>query len=489
MERKLLSTWNQIAPRVYQRQWFCFPCWRDARPEGITSHLRSALDRLASHFPHLTCKISLLSGHPGYLCIYPDDDAKISLRVYDERNSYNWTYAQLEAQGFPAKAFVHPCFDLPYELLENSEGIPVFEVHARLIEGGLLLGIYSHHSVSDGTAIHKVVSSLAQLTIEPTRLPMAEYTDIHLDLPPNLLIGSGHSSSSTFHDLLSKCPEYQLLSSLTGPTQFRISQAGMPWKDIQKTGRVFIFGAQQIEILKHRITECCGHSPSTFTCLAALSWAYVTKARLSSPINLLSSSPGEKMTIPNDVRLMISTDWRQRAFTGTMGPNAGNAVALPKTALDTGIVLAACSRDESISSPALGTITQAIEAMVRNVDDSFVALRTALFREAPDPRLIGVDADPRDPRDFYFNSWRHFGGQTRWKIPGAVEQEGDKNGGGVAPDAIRRAQAEWNIGAGLILPARKGCLGSEVLITLDVDAMECLCEDADWKLWVNEILE
>ncbi|KAF4988718.1 hypothetical protein FDECE_14953 [Fusarium decemcellulare] len=480
MGDQVLSTWNQIAPRAYQRQWFCFPHKQEVNLELLTDHLRLALDRLATYFPHLLGKISLLSNPQGYLCIDLGDDTKIPLKLYDERCSYPWTYAHLKAQGFPARAFVDKSFDLPYQL-ENSDGIPVFEVHVRLIEGGLLLCIYCHHSVSDGTSVNNIVSSFAQLTRDPEQALEVKCGDIHVDIPDNIC---SEADQNGFDKLLAACPEYRLLSSPTGPTQFRMPSTGTQWQDINKTGRIFVIGAQQIKQLQHSLAGQSNRAPSTFTCLAALAWAYATKARLNSPKNLLSSSPDEKIAVPKDVRLMISIDWRKRAFADIMGSTAGNAVALPKTAVDTNIVLDACGTDEDTSCSALVEITRAIDTMVGGVDDDFVALRTTLFRKAPDPRFIGVDADPRDPRDFYFNTWRHFGGDTRWKIPGVVEEDG-----GSAPDAIRRAQGNWNMGAGLILPARKGCSGFEVMVTLDVDAMSVLCEDAGWNSWVNEVLE
>ena len=480
MGRRILSTWNQIAPRAYQRQWFCFP-HKDGNLELLRDYLRLALDRLASYFPYLSGKLFLLSSPSGYLCIGSEDDAKIPLKIHDNRSSYPWTYARLKAQGFPARAFVDKSFDLPYQLSEDGNGIPVFEVHVRLIEGGLLLCIYCHHSASDGTSVNSIVSSFAQLTRNPEQDLEVERGDVHVDLPEKVC---SKISQDSFDKLLSECLEYHLLSSPTGPTQFRVPLTGTQWQDIRKTGRIFVVGVQQIIHLQQILAEKSNWTPSTFTCLAALTWAYVTKARLNSPKNLLSSSPDEPRAILKEVRLMISIDWRQRAFADIMGSSAGNAVALPKIALSTETVLAACSPNKDTSCSSLEEITRAIGTIVSDVDDDFVALRTALFRKAPDPRFIGVDADPRDPLDFYFNTWRHFGGTTRWKFPGAVEEDG-----GAAPDAIRRAQGEWNMGAGLILPARKNCSGFEVMVTLDVDAMEVLCEDAGWKSWVDEILE
>lgn len=424
-----------------------------------------------------------MSDPTGYLCIN-SSVTKIPLRIRDDRQSYPWTYAELKAQGFPARAFVNKSFDLPYQLTEKDDGIPVFEVHLRLIEGGLLLCIYLHHSISDGTAAHNVVSSFAQLTTcSEIKVDIA---DIHVDLPEKLHSETDQSSSYTFHSLLSKCPEYHALPSPSGPTQFRMPPIGTLWRDIERTGLIFSIGAPKVDDLKQKLARHNGRIHSTFTCLAALTWAYVTKARLNSSNNLLVSSPKEKITLPEDVRLMISLDWRKRAFVDIMGSSAGNTVALPKTTLSTETVLAACSSDEEISLGSLATITRAIDDLVRSVDDSFVLLRTMLFRKSPDPRLIGVDADPRDPRDFYFNSWRHFGGHTRWQIPGVVE---DNDAGGFMPDAIRRAQADWNMGAGLILPVRKGCTGSEILVTLDAEAMGQLRGDTNWMRWVDQVLE
>lgn len=402
MGPRILNTWNQIAPRAYQRQCFCFPNKDDGNIELLRTHLRLALDRLATYFPYLAGNLSLLSCPSGYLWIDSEDDAKIPVKIHHDRSSYPWTYAQLETQGFPARAFVDNSFDLPYHLSEDGNGIPVFEVHVRLIEGGLLLYIYCHHSASDGTSVNNIVNAFAQLTRDSEQDLKVECDDVHADLPEKVY---SKFSQDSFGTLLSKCPEYHLFPSPTGPTQFRAPTTGTQWHEIRKTGRIFVIGLQQIKQLQQELVEKSSLTPSTFTCLAALTWAYVTKARLNSPKNLLSSSPDEPWVKLKDVRLMISIDWRQRAFADIMGTSAGNTVALPKVALSTETVVGACSPKQDISCSSLAELTRAIGTMVSGVDDDFVALRTALFRKAPDPRFIGCDADPRDPLDFYFNTF------------------------------------------------------------------------------------
>lgn len=494
MEPRLLSTWNQIAPRAYIRQCYCFPYEDSGNLESLESHLTLALHQLAKHKLDLAGRIFLLSRHKGRLCIGLDKDIDIPLKVSDQRDSFAWTYAQLKAQGFPAKAFVDKSFDLPYRLLEDQPGIPVLEVHVRVINGGLLLFLYYHHSISDGAGMDNHITSFANLTCDPTRnIEVQRLADLHVDLPEQFKHGCLQNFSSTsFSELLRRCEEYGLFPSPIGPTQFRVSSSGTPVENIQKTGRIFVIGTQQINNLKETLGRVPGGNVdgrplSTFTCLAAITWACVTKARLSSP-KAFMSSPDEQI-LPEKARLMISIDWRRRAFASIMSSSAGNTIALPITDIDIATILAACSSEKDVACTALGAVVRAIDTAIHSVDDDFVGLRTALFRAAPDPRLIGLSADARDPRDFYFNTWRHSGTHTRWKMPGLIRDGDDEYDDCMGPDAIRRVQPDWNMGAGLILPKRKGSDKFEVLVTLDVDAMTVLCAEPSWKNWVDDVVE
>ena len=321
MGRRLLSTWNQIAPRAYVKQWYCFPYRRDADLGLLGDSLAQSLDQLARHFPDLAGKIALVSDPKGRLCLDvddDDDDAAIPLKILDQRGSFGWTYAQLKDQDFPAKAFVGSSFDLPHKLLEDQPGVPVLEVHARIIENGLLLGIYSHHSISDGNGLDNHISSFAKLTRDATQtLEVQHPTDFHVDLPERLG-GNSTLPNTTLGSLLDLFPEYHLLPSPTGPTQFRTQPNGTPIESIPLTGRIFTIESEQLSRLKNILPRSANHCPSTFTCLAVLTWAYVTKARLSSTnflfsaANMSTSSAPPSVTSQGKTRLLISTDWRRR---------------------------------------------------------------------------------------------------------------------------------------------------------------------------------
>ncbi|KAF6517151.1 hypothetical protein HZS61_002712 [Fusarium oxysporum f. sp. conglutinans] len=340
----------------------------------------------------------------------------------------------------------------------------------ELLYGGLLLGIYGHHSLLDAGRMDIIIRCFAELTKDPKKT-------LDITIPARL---SGDSLAAThvppvpdLNELLSCCPEYRLLSSPLGPTQFRAQVAGESPGNI---GRIFVIQEQTVRDLKDKLTctrlNDSKHQPSTFTCLAAITWAHVTNARIAS----LSS----ETSLAEDARLMISVDWRRRISTDSISPSSGNAIALPITSIDKSTILAACNEDEETGYPALVAIANSIDEAILSVDDDFVAARTALFRKVPDPRFIGLDFDLGGPLDFYLNTWRHFGTRTHWDLPGLDKQDLAR---GVAPDAVRRAQVGFGTGAGLVLP-ETDTTKFEVLITLDVEAMEDLCNSTSWQRWV-----
>ncbi|KAF5565820.1 intracellular serine protease [Fusarium phyllophilum] len=143
------------------------------------------------------------------------------------------------------------------------------------------------------------------------------------------------------------------------------------------------------------------HQPSTFTCLAAITWAHVTKA------------------------------------------------PLPIASIKKSTILAACNEDQGVAYTALAAIARANDEAILSLNDDFLAARTALFRKVADPRFIGLDFELSNPLDFYLNTWRHFGTRTDWDLPGRGQHDSAMD---MNPDAVRRAQAGFGTGAGLVLP-------------------------------------
>ncbi|UNI17049.1 Omega-hydroxypalmitate O-feruloyl transferase [Purpureocillium takamizusanense] len=523
-----LDSWNQAAMRSYVRQVFCFPFCGGADSLGVEMlrlHLASALAMASKRFPDYAARVFLEPGSAGKVSIGRTSADQVSLRVMDQRTLFGWTYQQLKMAGFPAKAFVDPSFTVPYRLLEGGPGIPVLEIHARVIEGGLLLCVYLHHSITDGMGMTNFLSVFADCTrrvsghdrsnglrgsnLAPVRdVPMDIYTDLPEETTARLL------QTAPFDGLMSRCPEYGTLPNLNGPTSPLIPSP--PTKTIQKTGRIFRFSHAKIDVIKRvarqwrstRFVDAESRYPSTYACLAALTWAFSTATRfgVARKFKVLRANKRERTTTTTttttDVnggvpcRMLMPATWASRAFPEVSKTYAGNAVAMPEA--NVGLrVLSDAARSSPDDAAAvklaaagnpLGAIVHCIETALASIDDGFVATRTAMFRAAPDPRVIGVRLDAADPRDFIFNSWRRFGADTVWGIPGTEAGTGG-GGDGVYPDAVRRAQVAWNMGAGVIMPGRKDSGVYEVLVTLDVPSMERLCKDDNWRAWVDEVME
>ncbi|KAJ6445170.1 C-8 acyltransferase [Purpureocillium lavendulum] len=512
--KRQLSSWNQAAMRSYVRQVFCFPfCGASQGLESLRLHLASALAMATVRFPDYAARVFLEPGSAGKVSVGGTCADKVSLRVFDQRSLFGWTYQQLRAAGFPAKAFVDPSFTVPYKLVEGGPGIPVLEVHARVIEGGLLLCIYLHHSVSDGVGMTNFLSTFAACTrLLPECAPQQGIhshgypTDIYKDLPDAVTLSL--VTKMSFEELMSRCPEYGVLTNLSGPTAPLVQNPLVLMKAIPKIGRIFKFSFGKIDSIKRaarqwRSTQgipADSRYPSTYACLAALTWAFSTVSRFGAPdkVKMLQMKKLDRAKDSTGVtcRMLMPASWARRVFQDASRHYAGNAVAMPEAnaVLRTLFDVKRCPVNGNVPTTgrALGALVHCIETALSGIDDDFVATRTAMFRAAPDPRAIGVRLDATDARDFIFNSWRRFGADTAWGIPGVGAGSMHAKaaaGGGLHPDAVRRAQETWNMGAGVIMPGTKDSGVYEVLVTLDVPSMERLCCDENWTAWVDEVVE
>ena len=163
-----------------------------------------------------------------------------------------------------------------------------------------------------------------------------------------------------------------------------------------------------------------------------------------------------------------------RAFQDASRDYFGNAALPAVTTIATRQLAAACEDDGELAK----TVALVRETII-GVDQPYVHSRLAMMSAAPDPRLIGVRYDPRTPEVLAFNTWRHFGADAEWQIPGVPVAK---------PDAIRRAHANWNLGTALILPVQANSTKQELFLSLSTEAMKRLCEDERWMRWVDRVI-
>lgn len=459
---ELLSIWNQNSPRVYISVVLCFPLDSSLVGDAIR-HLKSSLARLAKERPLFAARLQAASvNQPGLAHIGHSPGHEIPFEVSYTSTNDDDHYEQIKAEGFPPALFIKPQFGIPGLIHEESGPLPASRVHALIIPGGLLLVVYLHHSLCDGDSLRIFLECFA-----------AQTRGDAIDRPSEQAFRaprSRHKKTTSFQSLISRCPEYTILPNFNGPTQPLIGGSGTPLDLIDKTGKIFVFKRNRIQELQELVRKSLDlpRTPSTYTCLAALTFAHVTKARLSRE-NFLP--PWE---CKGEALLWNSVNWRTRAFQELTEDYFGNAALPAVTKVSNEQLLDACS-----NTVALCKIVPLIRASVDAVDEEYVRRRLAMVTALPDPRLIGVNYDPRIPQTLAFNTWRHFGADAIWDIPGVSVEK---------PDAIRRAHGAWNLGTALILPAQASSDKQEIFISLPRVSMELLCKDTKWLRWVDRVI-
>ncbi|ATY62768.1 Chloramphenicol acetyltransferase-like domain [Cordyceps militaris] len=472
-----LTSWNQAALRGYIRQVHCFETnGGRAALDKLSETLDEALRCVCLPTPHMAGKLSLSKEQPGAILLHTRDDDHVTRVACDARSDKSLVYAELRDKGFPAGAFIGPVFDTPGILSEQGPPIPVTCFKLILVDGGILMCIFVYHSVTDGVGVNNFLSAVAAAMRDPKTSPVEPLRyPSRIDTPVPSNSKAKGKDAEVARRLSKRCPELTLAQPGTDHGNY---MAGIYGVSKVKFGGIFVFGPEKVRLAKDAIMSAGYHTkPSTFSCLAALSWAFMTTTRLRT-VGIADKSRKDDTRC----RVFIPTWWGDRLFQKQLSSYGGNAVAFTEAehgATDLFIISEHLSTDLSHAKGALMRVVQAIEATLANVDEEFVKTRSTLFNSVPDPRQLQYSFTPSDPTQLFFNSWRRLGADVEWTIPTAA---GAKR---TTADAVRKSQSEWNESAGLIMPGRRDKLEYEAVLSSDADSMNALRNNAAWKSWVD----
>ncbi|KAI1081015.1 hypothetical protein F5B20DRAFT_87350 [Whalleya microplaca] len=461
-----LSVWNQSAPRVYICVVLCFPC--DSQLQGDAArHIELSLKRLARERPVFAGRLRASSN--GGVSLHRSPLLEIPFQVLTTDEASEQDYERMRDEGFPPSIFVHPRFGVSGSISPGLDSVPVSKVQAVFPKGGLMLSIFLHHGLVDGGSLRVFLECFAAQTRRTLVDLPSEQAFPMLD-SRNCRNPAHIHSVSAFRGLMARCPEFTMLPDLSGPTQPRLLKTGMAMRHIEKTGKIFVFSHERLQELREliRSRNHTSEPPTAYTSLAALAFAHITKSRVAAEKYLPGVRPRPVATLWNSV------NWRTRAFQDAAAKYFGNAALPAVTEASITQLAAACDDDEKLAQ-LVPLVKQSIDA----VNEEYVSRRLAMLSEAPDPRLVGVNYDPRMPEVLAFNTWRHFGADIEWSIPGVPVARAD---------AIRRAHGCWNLGTALILPAKADSMKQELFVSLSIDAMKLLCADGGWMKWVDRVI-
>lgn len=458
-----LSEFDQASPRTYMQIVLAFPLAKSAPASIIYQHLRSSLTRVGKEFPLLACKVHLQKSRFGEEAFILPPSSDIPLLTEIDGTGY----ADLAARGFPSYEFIHPELDLNNTLNLHEGPVPVAHARVKVIDGGLLLSLALHHTVGDGYVLGLFAEAFAAAT-RGERIAF-EYNSLELKLDQDEDI-----SSSTLLTLSRDCPEYEvLLNPNSGPSLPDILPGGVPNEEIPGASKIFVFKIDDIEELRNKVRDVWGataRKPSAFACLAALAWAHVTKARTGNESGLAPPCGNADMG-----KLFTPVDFRRR-FHFETERYFGNAIVTVPTQAPVEELQSVCGDDHLAS---LAQIVAHVTATFSNVDQAAILRREALFKRVSDYRRIVLSQDRRIPGQMQFNSWRYFGGNNVWRMPGMGIKK---------PESIRRIQSAVSLGNALILPLNSESDVYELQIQIPEVSMAALVRDDDWMRWVHNII-
>ncbi|KAK8088470.1 hypothetical protein PG997_003431 [Apiospora hydei] len=456
-----LSIWNQHAPRVYISVVLCFP--HDGQPiHNAWSYLKARLAGLARKRPIFAARLRV---DPSSGVIHKAQAPQAEIPLEWSRGGEGERYDEMKSKGFPAELFLGPSTKPSVSFENTDKPIPACLVHARFVRGGLFLVCNLQHAVCDGETLREFLECFAAETRgDMLRGPSSPTF-------PNLA-HQQITSSEGFRDLVARCPEYTTLPGKTGPTQPSFLESVTPLQQIDKVGKIFTFSDERIKELQRRTCPepSDNEVSSTYACLAALAFTHIVRARTGTEEYIGSTEERDIATLWNSV------NWKYRALIDQTKDYLGNATFPTFATVPTARLMEATEdKDAAQLADIIPAITQSIDA----IDDKYVEQRLAMLAACPDPRLVGVNSDPRQSNYLAFNTWRHFGADAEWKIPGVTVMK---------PDAIRRGLPTWTLNTALILPAAASSKSQELFVCLSRAAMDRLCADQTWLSWVDRII-
>lgn len=459
-----LSEFNQASLRTYTQIVLAFPLAQSASASIIYQHLRHSLTRVGQEFPLLACNVHLEKSRFGEEAfILPSLDEIPLLTEIDGAD-----YASLAARGFPAEDFIHSGLDLNSTLNLQEGPVPVAHVRAKFVDGGVLLMLSLHHTMGDGYCLGLFAEAFSAAT-RRGRIAV-EYSSPVLRLPQDEDV-----SSETLLTLSRHCPEYEvLLNPNSGPSLPDKLPGGVPSQEIPGAAKIFAFKIDQIENLRSMVQAIFGpvaRKPSAFVCLAALTWAHVTRARRKSEPGLAPPCGNADVA-----KLFTPIDFRRR-FHDETEEYFGNAIVTVPTQSLVEEVESACG-DQNMAS--LAKVVAQIATTISDVDQAAVLRREALFKRVGDYRRLVLSQDRSLPVQLQFNSWRYFGGNDVWNMPGM---------GNKKPDSVRRIQGGVSLGNALILPLSSESEVYELLLQCPQASMATLLRDDEWMHWVHHVIE
>jgi hypothetical protein len=292
-----LSTLDQQAQRNYANLLLLFELGETRRVSDVVEHLKRGLGVALSEIPDFASTVvALLGSCKKELELRLGPDSGVPLRVVNHRDISTLpdfqdhqrtycNYAELAADSFPTTALPPDLLFFPRPSCEETgkQGIPALLVQINLVEGGIILAISWHHSVSDARAVNRLAGSWAHHTKAsitggdpgPPAVPSEQTRERW-----RLEYGTRKSNINLFPDYTIDPAARSPLSQTSGHLLDR-----QDWVDVLPTATTWYFSATSLKSLRSTLAESGleeDESAAQFTqseAVSALIWKHLSRAR------------------------------------------------------------------------------------------------------------------------------------------------------------------------------------------------------------------
>ncbi|KIW52868.1 hypothetical protein PV05_08481 [Exophiala xenobiotica] len=465
-----LSSIEHCMPRSYIRICLAYRLPNKEMLPSVVSRLNHFVRKTVDAKPYLSGYVVSTqepSKHVGGVEIHFSDRDYVEYPKVNIRHltcdEVPYSYEELNEKGLPP-SLIKP--ELVSALAESAdeERAPVFRVQANVVEGGLIVSLYLHHCISDGTGVGLLISG--SVLKDHSRF------ERHLDgqgyQTPSLsmrLDTFAHQKSVVRQELSYSCPNQINDRELQCKT-FKPASEVNGCARIQGRGCVISIPLAGLAKLKEALEAHAGDSfISQNDALQALLWHSMTRARIPS-LSADASVKESKLLMPVNIRNKLKKPLSEFYFGAAIDFASAK---MPLLHLD-------CSSDTALATSAL-----AIRRAIAAVNEPYIRQAIALARYA-DPNtdvrdLQASNMDRSKGADMYVTSWE--------KLP-CYEATFEMGLG--PPDWVRKPWSR-DPGSCIVLPQdeRKDYL--EVVIQMTEDDMARLLEDQEFMKYVSRVIE
>ncbi|KAF2790997.1 hypothetical protein K505DRAFT_327196 [Melanomma pulvis-pyrius CBS 109.77] len=492
-----LSILDQTMLRQYVRNLLIFPFPDPSHTEAATNALRTGFSATLHQFPFLAGTIKQSDSPSTRLSLqYPEHIppelvSRIFNSDFDLAANLIFHYDTLREGGMPPSRLPsdvfcpkvlrsHPGLDDPCAegITSFAKGypIPVIAAQANFIPGGLILSVYTHHSVVDGTGIarlYQVWSGHIRSHNCDEETPDSQHPSSMSPTPTQNNYTDPSLARRTIDTFatppsFAECPEVRIPGTSASVPALRSTPYNL-------SAKVIVFTESKISSLSATLSAITNKRISAFIVLAAMLWSHITRAR--GP--LLAEHDIQKTT------LGIAIDHRKNLGPAITHSYLGNCA----TGLTTSLPLSTILSPLTITAESLAPVAVNISQSLSSVDLDWLKARISYFSRTPNSSALSLDLDIRNGPDLFITSWMHMGADYEWGIPGTMESGDGKSRRGGVPTAIRKPH--WaSEGSIIVLPRQKiGSHDFEVSVCLEEAEMGKVVESLRREMWVERIID